>query len=219
MQHCSIPKVNDARPGSRMPATIFPLESSQMHPIRSCCAIAALAMSAAVAAQHAHEHGVADLRIAVDGATLLVEFDSPLANLVGFEHAPRDAAQREALSTLAARLREPQKLLSLPAAAQCEQVAIEIEVPGHEDEHGHGHDHDKHGHDKHDHGHAHDHADEHADAFAAWEFRCENIDALDAVELGLIEAFPTISTLRVNVAAPGGQSSRRVSAARERVAL
>ncbi|WP_164084867.1 DUF2796 domain-containing protein [Pseudazoarcus pumilus] len=185
-----------------------------MHPIRSCCAILALAISSTAAAQHAHEHGVADLRIAVDGATVLVEFDSPLANLVGFEHAPRDAAQREALAALAERLHEPQGLLSLPAAARCEPVAIEIEVPGHEDEHGHGHDHDKH-----DHGHAHDHADEHADAFAAWEFRCESIDALDGVELRLIEAFPTIRTLRVNVAAPGGQSSRRVSAARERVAL
>lgn len=190
-----------------------------MHPMRSSCTILALAMSTMAAAQHAHEHGVADLRIAVDGATVLVEFDSPLANLVGFEHAPRDAAQRAALASLAGRLHEPQGLLSLPAAARCEPVAIEIEVPGHEDEHGHGHDHDKHGHDKHDHGHAHDHADEHADAFAAWEFRCANIDALDVVELRLIEAFPTIRALRVNVAAPGGQSSRRVSAARERVAL
>ena len=45
---------------------------------------------------HAHEHGPAEIELAVEGSDAVVNFASPLYNLVGFEHAPRDERDREA---------------------------------------------------------------------------------------------------------------------------
>src|SRR5690606_10682377 len=118
--------------------------------------------AAGAAAQHAHEHGVAELRVALEGSTLLVEFESPLANLVGFEHAARSEAEQAAMAGLEKTLRAPQGLFVLPAAAGCVLKEVELELPGAGDNH-HDHAHD------HKHDHKHDqHGDDHADAYVAW---------------------------------------------------
>jgi hypothetical protein len=135
-----------------------------MMPIRPVVAVLALSFSVAASAQHAHEHGIADLRVAVDGGTLLIEFDSPLANLVGFEHAPRTEEQHRALAALKKQLSSPEALVVLPAAAGCKLVETELEIPGLDDaDHHHGHAHgEKHAHgDRHDHGHKKDHKHDH----------------------------------------------------------
>ena len=108
-------------------------------------------------AQHAaHEHGVAWLSAALEGGELLLEFLTPLDNLVGFEHAPTTAAQHQALADAAARLREGGRLFVLPEAAACVQRTVEIEAPWlSEVEGARGHDHD------HDHEHEHEHEHEH----------------------------------------------------------
>lgn len=198
---------------------------------RPLVAALALGFTASAAAQHAHEHGVADLRIAMEGSTLLVEFESPLANLVGFEHDARTDAERKAMADLTKRLRAPAGLLSLPAAAGCTLKEVELELPGadghahhdHKHDHGHKHDHAKkhdHGHKHHDHKH-HDHAhgDEHADAYVAWEFACTSAAALDAVEVKLIEAFPAIRVLRAETAGPRGQAASRIEQPTARLPL
>ena len=46
----------------------------------------------------AHEHGVALLNIAVEGYNLYIEFSSPSANIVGFEHHPRTLEQKDAVA-------------------------------------------------------------------------------------------------------------------------
>ncbi|MDX5364404.1 MAG: DUF2796 domain-containing protein [Pseudazoarcus pumilus] len=180
--------------------------------IVSTSILAALAMSMAsgASAQHAHEHGVAELRVALEGSTLLVEFESPLANLVGFEHAARSEAEKAALAGLEKTLRAPAGLFALPAAAGCALKEVELELPGVEDDHHHhGHDH------KHDHKHAHH--DDHADAYVAWEFACKS--APEALDLTVIEAFPAIHVLRVETAGPRGQKASRVEQAKARIAL
>ena len=78
---------------------------------------AGLASASPVHADAAHEHGVAVLRVVSEGATLMIEFVSPLDNLVGFEHAPRTDAQRTALRAAQARLRDA--------------AALAAELPGH----------------------------------------------------------------------------------------
>lgn len=140
------------------------------------CAMLATAMSAG-AQQSAHEHGVADLRVAIDGSILLIEFESPLDNLVGFEHAPRDEAQFEALHRLGYVLRGHERLFGLPQAANCVLADLQIESPyslhyghDHPSEHAH-HDHDHTASQQpdpaaarseaHDHGHDHKHDDKH----------------------------------------------------------
>jgi hypothetical protein len=50
----------------------------------------------ALAKEGAHVHGLVKLDVAVDAKTLTVQLEAPLDSLVGFEHRPRTAAQKQA---------------------------------------------------------------------------------------------------------------------------
>lgn len=125
--------------------------------------------------QHeAHVHGHVEFNIAQDGKDLLIEITSPGADVVGFEHAPENAEQENALNNAIAALKDTNKLFAINQQAKCViedvHVAHTLGEESHEghDHHDHGgHDHDKHDHeghdhDKHDHDHDHDH-DKHKD--------------------------------------------------------
>ena len=161
--------------------------------------------------QHgAHEHGVVDLRVALDGGTLLIELDGAMDNFVGFEHAPRTDEQKHALSDAEKRLRDFASLFSLPAAAACVIADVQLESPytGHDD-----HKHDDHKHDD------HKHDETHADMYVVYQLECANPAALDAMDVGLIEAFPRIHTIRVETATPSGQGAVRLDRSGGRLAL
>ena len=144
----------------------------------------------------AHEHGRGTLDIVAEGEELVVEFRIPAANVVGFEHAPRDDAEREAVRRAVEVFRNPASVLVLPAEAECEVEKAEAAIVGmgdseHDEDHGHegerhGHDEDEHAKEEHeheddeheeeaeDHGHAKEGHDEHAadsDAEAHSELR------------------------------------------------
>ncbi|MHB1374190.1 MAG: DUF2796 domain-containing protein [Thauera sp.] len=189
----------------------------------------ALALSQPALAQHAggaHEHGVAELSVATEGAALVIELSSPLDNLVGFEHAPANAAQREALAAAEARLREGASLFRLPAAAGCVLGEVRIDgawmgggaaskepsapaAGGHDHNHASAHDHEhEHDHD-HDKAHAHDSADGggHADVMASYRFECAQPQALDAIDTQLFAVFPRLREIRAARATAGGQGA------------
>ncbi|HDM8210264.1 TPA: DUF2796 domain-containing protein [Vibrio harveyi] len=119
--------------------------------------------------QHeAHVHGHVELNIAQDGKDLLIEITSPGADVVGFEHAPENAEQENALNNAIAALKDTNKLFAINQQAKCViedvHVAHTLGEESHEghDHHDHeGHDHDKHDHEGHDHD-KHDH-DKHKD--------------------------------------------------------
>ena len=119
--------------------------------------------------QHeAHVHGHVEFNIAQDGKDLLIEITSPGADVVGFEHAPENAEQENALNNAIAALKDTNKLFAINQQAKCViedvHVAHTLGEESHEghDHHDHeGYDHDKHDHeghdhDKHDHDHDHD---------------------------------------------------------------
>ncbi|HEQ3588501.1 zinc uptake protein ZrgA [Vibrio harveyi] len=121
--------------------------------------------------QHeAHVHGHVEFNIAQDGKDLLIEITSPGADVVGFEHAPENAEQENALNNAIAALKDTNKLFAINQQAKCViedvHVAHTLGEESHEghDHHDHeGHDHDKHDHEGHDHDkHDHDH-DKHKD--------------------------------------------------------
>lgn len=123
--------------------------------------------------QHeAHVHGHVEFNIAQDGKDLLIEITSPGADVVGFEHAPENAEQEQALKQAIAALKDTDKLFAINQQAKCviEDVHVShtLGQDSHEghDHHDHeGHDHDKHDHEGHDHDkHEHEHKghDEHA---------------------------------------------------------
>ena len=73
---------------------------------RTTLAAAALLFSVPLVHAHeAHVHGVGKLDVALDGQTLSLHLDSPLVNLVGFEHAANSAKDKAAVQAMTKTLR------------------------------------------------------------------------------------------------------------------
>ena len=133
-----------------------------MRYIRHTLSLAALLPLTAIAADK-HVHGEAELFIAIEGKQILIEFESPADNILGFEHAPKTKKQRELLESSLDKLKSHRALISVSGAA-CEQVATDVESPfaDHDEDHHQEHNHDEHKHEEHHGEHKHDeHHDEH----------------------------------------------------------
>ena len=111
-----------------------------------------------------HEHGHGALDIVLEGEELVAELRIPAVNVVGFEHAPRDDAEREAVHEAVVRFANAAAVLVPAADAECEIEDAEVEIAGTdhdgnwrvgaqgEVEEGHeGEDHDSDAHGKHEH--------------------------------------------------------------------
>lgn len=131
------------------------------------CAAAGVASAEDVRQLDAHEHGAASLNIAVDGDQLLIELESPAANIVGFEHAPNDDQQRAAVETAKTALGDGGQLFILPDDAGCEPGASEVAWTMEE-----------HADDDHDSEHAAGQETEtHSEFHASYSYRCGSLDA------------------------------------------
>lgn len=185
-------------------------------------ALACIAAGATAAqTQHgAHEHGSAAIELAVEGSSVAVHFASPLYNLVGFEHAPRDEGDREAVAAARALLDDPANLVLLDAQASCTATAQDVHWDAdaaEENDHGEtgAHDDDEHeAHEEHE-GAAHDdgHADhedaahdddEHADVAVTMRFSCDHPDRLGALTVTAFESFERLSEVELRGIGPGG---------------
>lgn len=154
-----------------------------------------------------HEHGAAQLDAALDGTTLEIELRSPAVNLLGFEHAPRSAAEKSRLAETRAQLERPHALFTLPADARCTLAEARLESPLFA-----GADHE-HEHDQHEHGGA-----THSDIQAHYRYNCAAPDALRALDLrGLFEAFPGTEKIEAQIIGPNGQQGRQLRAAQARI--
>jgi hypothetical protein len=158
---------------------------------------ACIALASAIAPLHArahepgaHVHGVAELRIGVDGPQLQISLESPLANLLGFEHAPRTDVQRTTVRQMARTLRDAGSVFTPTAAAHCHAAAVRlassaalgesIETSAAD-------------------------GDGHADLDADFSWTCDAPQALTGVDVDLMRHFPGLRRLKVQVAAPSGQ--------------
>jgi zinc transport system substrate-binding protein len=162
--------------------------------------------------QHgAHVHGVAMLNVALDSDELLIELTSPAMNLVGFEHAPRDAAQRDAVAEARRALAEPERLIRINPEADCtlaESHAM-LELGEHA-------------------GDAHDptqsdipsHATEvHADGHGEYHWRCAHPGRLAHIELPLFDVFPGTERIEVQLITPTDQSASELTSDNRRLDL
>src|SRR5690606_13397733 len=119
----------------------------------------ALSTSAGLAqAAGPHVHGQGNLDLAMAGGTLLVELSLPAADVVGFEHAPRDDDQKALVKDALARLGKGTNVLEPAPAAACKVTRESVhsglsdseteehdhgeESPDHDADHDHDHDHD-----------------------------------------------------------------------------
>lgn len=168
-------------------------------------------------AQGVHEHGAARLQVAIDGTQLVIELQSPLDNLVGFEHRPVSDAQRRALAEAQATLRDFDALFVLPAVAGCAVAGIELVLPANAGK-DHAHDHRA----ERGEGHAHDdHADDgvHGELHARYQLSCTRPQVLTGIVVRLTEVFPRTARIRAETATPSGQGAVTLTRGNNRLPL
>ena len=144
----------------------------------------------------AHQHGIAELNLVVEGEVLLLELTTPADNLLGFEHRARSAADKDKLSRTLALLRRGTPLFRPTAAAACELQLAEIDSPLVE------------GDAQEDHEHAHEEKEEgggHSEFQLGYRFHCQHPEALTGVEVRLWEHFAGFERIHGQLIGPRGQ--------------
>jgi hypothetical protein len=173
-------------------------------PTRSAALCLLLAAPLAALAQgSAHQHGMAKLDIAVDARQIVVQFETPLDNLVGFERAPRTDSERKRTDEAVARLKDGDKLFQFDPAAGCKQARVSLDSPplglstGSSAAAAKG---------------------EHADLVASWEFSCADATKAAHVDVGLF-AFKQLKRVQVQLALPKTQAKSELKRPKTRITL
>ena len=165
-------------------------------------------------AHKAHEHGAAKVNIAVDGSQVNIALESPLDNLLPFEHSPVTLEQRKQVKDMAIRMHR-ETLFQLTPAAECrlEKVTLASEVfdaalldpnisldpdraddeKGQSSKEGHG------------------------DLDAEFFFVCGKPENLNSVGILLFSAWPKMERIRVQAITPRGQRSASLTPRRNQM--
>ena len=169
--------------------------------------VAALSISVftvqAYAKTSAHEHGAARLTIASGEEGVEISFESPAANVFGFEHMPSSKDDHAVIDKAVDVLKKGDLLFAMNESAGCKFESVDVESSMVEDDDHDKHeddDHDKHedddhdehkedGHEKHD-DHDKESSSTHNDVDVMWKFSCKDHKAIEQVEVKLISAFP-----------------------------
>ncbi len=164
----------------------------------------------------AHVHGLGKLDVAQQGPEIHLRLETPAANIVGFEHAPRRDVEHGALEKALAALKDGPALFQLSEAARCTLAEVRVESPllGLAGE-AEGHDHEGEatgGGDVGDHDHAHA-AEGHADIAAEYRFLCAQPAELNEIRVTLFERFPATGRLKVQVTTDRGQAGAELTPA------
>lgn len=197
------------------------------------CLPQSLSLYANAAEPPAHVHGVATLEVAIDGAAVEIRLDTPLANLLGFEHKPTTPAELEKVRMMRRELDKAAALFVLPTQAGCTAGPASIESPSLDlpvgtasnsrkaevkkagptgnsrsqaHAQGHGENKRKQAADK-DHDHEHE---GHADLEASYRFDCRQPAVLNYLDVGLFHIFPGIVKINVQSVGPRGQAARQL---------
>jgi len=165
--------------------------------------------------QEAHVHGLAELTLALEGNILEISFESPSANIVGFEYKAKTDEQIAAVKNAKSILESPNKLFtfngttcSIKGASADVSALLSGNDHSDHDDNKDEHEHDKHDdhsdHDEHKDGHEHDMHDDHSDdgkaahseVDASYQFSCANGSQLQAISVNLIDLFPAIEKIK-----------------------
>jgi len=152
--------------------------------------------------QHSsHEHGAALLNISIEGTSLNIEFESPAMNIIGFEHAPKNTKQKQAVKQAAIDLKNAEKLFDIPAAAQCSLTKADVESPLLEEK---NEEHEQHKDEK--------QKETHNEFHANYTFECKQISALKNINVLLFKKFRATNEIRVQLITNDSQTVKKLTA-------
>ena len=146
---------------------------------------------------HAHVHGAAEMSFVIDRDRLLVELAAPMGDMVGFESAPKNAADRMKIDQATRLLNDAARVVAPATAAGCRVTETSVRMPfGGAARSADHHDHDPKG--------------SHVDVEASYVFACRSIGALDRVEVTVFRTFPELETIEAVFLGPRTQVARKL---------
>ena len=171
--------------------------------------------------QEAHEHGHGTLDIVAEGEELVIELRIPAVNVVGFEHAPRDDSEREAVRRALVPFGDAASVLVLSAQAECEveeaeagvsgiSLADEHASDGHRDDErrddgGHRHESDAHAEHEDDEHDSDSGMEAHSELHATYRFHCHAPERLGRIDVRVFEHLRDAEEIDVRVVTPAAQ--------------
>lgn len=159
----------------------------------------AFAPAAMAGAGHeAHVHGVASVDVAIDGNVLSIDLDTPADNLLGFEHTPRSADEKQRAGRVAALLAQPDTLFRINPEAGCVAAKPALQAPILSGSGATG---------------------EHNDIEASFGFNCARPAALANLNVLLFDAFPRLNSIKLQLAGPKGQRGQTLQKGQRSVSL
>lgn len=188
-----------------------------------------------------HVHGEANLFIAINQQQVLIELESPAANITGFEYAPKTHEQQQILQTAIAQLQEHTNIVRLNGDSSCTVNTTNIQQPFKENldtdhpehkTHHHGEDHDRHHsnseqHDAHKHHQEHDHHKEHTHAdhneeshtefHASYELTCSQPALITGATITGLTTFSGIQKMTVHWIKEDKQGAAETTASQNQV--
>jgi hypothetical protein len=149
---------------------------------------------------HVHGHGV--LNIAIENTRVAIELDVPGMDILGFEHEPATAEQKEAVKAGEAQLGKALELFKLPQAAACTAVEGKVGIEA-------DHDHETPaGTSEPPAGGAHE---GHRDYNANYVLECAHPDAIKQITFDYFKHFKGAHGLTVNIVSDKSQNSYEVT--------
>jgi len=175
------------------------------------------------ASERAHEHGVGQLSIAIEGNEVEIELVVPGADAVGFEHAARTDSERKAIVAAAEKLKEAKRLIRLTSEAHCHVEKTEVAsalLESDKDDHDHGHDHkhekhakqDEHKHNEHKEHDKHADGEIHSEFTAHYHFHCDHPEKLTGADVEFFKVFPSAHELVARWITSKGQGVTELTA-------
>ena len=156
----------------------------------------------------AHQHGHAELQIAIDTNSADVFLRSPAYNLLGFEHQPRTKQQHQQLADLEQWAASTPLINIEDGSCNVEEAIFHSSWPkasSHQESHAHDREHHEHeDQDNREHG--------HSDIEITQSLTCDGLADHQTLATPLMDRFPALEHLDVQWIGPGGQGATRLEA-------
>jgi hypothetical protein len=135
--------------------------------------------------QKAHDHGAAELNIAIEGTKAEIELHAPAMGIVGFEYVPSTAAdKKKQADALAALKNNISKVVIFDPALGCKITAKSVDINQEEPDH--------------------------AEVDGDFQVVCAKPLAGSKVSFGMTKTYPAYATLRVQAVGASGQAGAEI---------
>lgn len=155
----------------------------------------------------AHTHGVANMTVLFEAGQLLLEIETPAANILGYEHAPHDAETWRELNQIKMQLQIPQNSVILNP--DCTLLSASADLPFTQNKSAEKNHEIEQYQDSAD----HQHKSQHSDIFIKYEWQCD-FNEPPRITLRLFEHYNQLEKIHAHWVTSGKQGANQLTKAR-----